>query len=85
VPIGGGGLISGIAKYIKSTAPSIKVIGVQSENAASMYISLKRGNIVKLTTSNTIAEGIAVKEPGDITYKYCKELVDDIILVSEMI
>jgi len=48
VPIGGGGLISGIAKYIKSTAPSIKVIGVQSENAASMYISLKRGNIVKL-------------------------------------
>jgi threonine dehydratase len=83
VPIGGGGLISGIAKYIKTVAPSIKVIGIQSENAASMYISLKRGNIVKLTTSNTIAEGIAVKEPGDITYKYCKELVDDIVLVSE--
>ncbi|MEF3255295.1 MAG: threonine ammonia-lyase [Deferribacterales bacterium] len=83
VPIGGGGLISGIAKFIKYLNPKIKVIGVQAENAASMYTSIKKGNIVKLTNSNTIAEGIAVKEPGDITYRYCRELVDDILIVNE--
>ncbi|MCX8083758.1 MAG: threonine ammonia-lyase [Calditerrivibrio sp.] len=83
VPIGGGGLISGIAKFVKSVNSDIKVIGVQAENAASMYNSLKKGTIIKLVNSNTIAEGIAVKEAGDKTFEYCKKYVDDIILVSE--
>jgi threonine dehydratase len=83
VPIGGGGLISGISKFVKAVNPNIKIIGVQAENAASMYNAIKKGNIVKLTSSNTIAEGIAVKEAGDHTFEYCKKYVDDIILVSE--
>lgn len=83
VPVGGGGLISGIGKFIKHINNQIKVFGVQAENAASMYNSIKRGSLTKLSTSNTIAEGIAVKEPGDITFRYCKDFVDEIILVSE--
>lgn len=83
VPIGGGGLISGIAKFVKAVNSNIKIIGVQAENAASMYNAIKKGTIVKLTNSNTIAEGIAVKEAGDITFEYCKKYVDDILLVSE--
>jgi len=83
IPIGGGGLISGISKFVKNVNSRINIIGVQAENAASMYNAVKKGNIVKLTNSNTIAEGIAVKEAGDITFEHCKKYVDDIILVSE--
>lgn len=83
VPIGGGGLISGIASAIKNIKPSCRVIGVQSENAPSMKRSLEEGEIVQLDSVNTIADGIAVKTPGSLTYEICKELVDEVVTVSE--
>lgn len=82
-PIGGGGLISGIALYVKSINPRIKVIGVQAENAAGMYYSFMRKNIVTLTSSATIAEGIAVKKVGEITFNLCQKYVDEVVTVSE--
>ncbi len=83
VPIGGGGLISGIAYTIKSIRPSIKVYGVQAAGAPSMYNSVKNGKIECLSSVHTIADGIAVKQPGDNTFKYVSEYVDDIALVTE--
>lgn len=83
VPIGGGGLISGIGAYIKETNPKIRVIGVESENAAGMYFSLMRKNLVTLTSSSTIAEGIAVRKVGELNYELCKKYLDDVITVSE--
>lgn len=83
VPIGGGGLISGIATAIKSIKPSCKVIGVQSENAPSMKRSLEEGKIIQLDSVNTIADGIAVKTPGTLTYEICKQYVDEVVTVNE--
>lgn len=83
VPVGGGGLISGIGAYIKETNPKIRVIGVESENAAGMYFSLMRKNLVTLTSSSTIAEGIAVRKIGELNYELCKKYIDDVITVSE--
>lgn len=82
-PIGGGGLISGVSVAAKSINPNIKVIGVEAEEAASMYHAFKNGAIKRLDTANTIAEGIAVKEPGKKTYGVVKQYVDDIVTVSE--
>ncbi len=83
VPIGGGGLISGIAYTIKSIRPSIKVYGVQSSGAPSMYNAVKEGLTEGLDSVMTIADGIAVKKPGENTLKYISEYVDDIALVTE--
>ena len=83
VPIGGGGLISGIAYAIKSIRPSIKVYGVQASGAPSMYNAIKEGNTEGLESVMTVADGIAVKKPGENTLKYISEYVDDIALVSE--
>lgn len=83
VPIGGGGLISGVAYAIKALKPSIKVYGVQAQGAPSMYNSVKHGNIECLKSVSTIADGIAVKQPGEHTYELIKEYVDDIALVSD--
>ncbi|MGN1047476.1 MAG: threonine ammonia-lyase [Eubacteriales bacterium] len=83
VPIGGGGLISGIAYAIKSIRPSIKVYGVQSEGAPSMYNSIKSGKSECLASVSTIADGIAVKQPGENTFQYTSQYVDDIALVSD--
>ncbi len=83
VPIGGGGLISGISIAAKSLNPNIKIIGVQAEEAASMDLSIKKNKICTLETVNTIADGIAVKTPGNITFEIIKEYVDKIITVSE--
>lgn len=83
VPIGGGGLISGIAYAIKSIRPSIKVYGVQSEGAPSMYNSIKSGKAECLASVSTIADGIAVKQPGENTFQYTSQYVDDIALVSD--
>lgn len=83
VPIGGGGLISGIAYTIKQIRPSIKVYGVQAAGAPSMYNSIKDKKIECLDSVSTIADGIAVKQPGENTFKYVSEYVDDIALVSE--
>ncbi len=83
VPVGGGGLISGIAYTAKQIRPSIKVYGVQSAGAPSMYNSIKKGKIQALKAVQTIADGIAVKQPGENTFKIINEYVDDIALVSD--
>lgn len=83
VPIGGGGLISGIAIAIKEINPNIKIIGVEAEGAASMLASKNSNSVLTLPHCHTIADGIAVKRPGDITFDIVKELVDDLITVSD--
>ena len=83
VPIGGGGLISGIAYVVKHLAPHVKVYGVQAAGAPSMFNSVKDGKIGRLSSVSTIADGIAVKEPGANTFKLCSEYVDDIVTVTE--
>jgi threonine dehydratase, medium form len=83
VPIGGGGLISGVAYAIKSIKPECKVIGVQAAGAPSMYESRLKGEISELESVFTIADGIAVKKPGNITFEMCQKYVDDIVTVSD--
>ena len=83
VPVGGGGLISGIAYTIKALNPRVKVYGVQANGAPSMYKSIKNGKIEELQSVSTIADGIAVKTPGDLTYELCSKYVDDIVTVSD--
>lgn len=83
VPIGGGGLISGIALAAKSINPNIKIIGVQTKISPSMYESIKEGKILTVKGGSTIADGIAVKTPGKLTFDLVKEYVDDIVLVTE--
>jgi len=83
VPIGGGGLISGVAYTIKSINPNVKVYGVQAAGAPSMFKSVKDGKIEELSSVSTIADGIAVKKPGDLTYEICSKYVDEIVTVSD--
>ncbi|MDE5987093.1 MAG: threonine ammonia-lyase [Prevotella sp.] len=83
VPVGGGGLISGIAFAVKSLNPSIKVYGIQAAGAASMVHSLDVKRKEALSSVSTIADGIAVKEPGDLTYGICSKYVDEIVTVTE--
>ena len=83
VPIGGGGLISGVAFAIKSIRPSIKVYGVQAAGAPSMFNSMHSGTIESLPSVSTIADGIAVKTPGEHTFDMVSKYVDDIALVTE--
>ncbi len=83
VPIGGGGLISGIAYTVKQIRPSVKVYGVQAVGAPSMYNSINDGKIECLESVSTIADGIAVKQPGENTFQYISEYVDEIALVSD--
>lgn len=83
VPIGGGGLISGIAYTIKMINPKVKVYGVQASGAPSMYNSIKDGEIEELSSVSTIADGIAVKKPGTLTYEICSKYVDEIVTVTD--
>ncbi len=83
VPVGGGGLIAGVAYAIKQLKPSCKVYGVQAFGAPSMQESLAQDEIKTLTGVNTIADGIAVKTPGDLTYELCKQYVDGIVTVTD--
>ena len=83
VPIGGGGLISGIAYTVKQIRPSVKVYGVQATGAPSMYNAVKDGQIECLSSVSTIADGIAVKQPGENTFRYVSDYVDEIALVSD--
>ena len=83
VPVGGGGLISGVAFAIKSLKPEVKVYGVQAEGAPSMYRSLHEHKYQTLSAVSTFADGIQVKTPGELTYKLCEEYVDDIVTVTE--
>ncbi len=83
VPIGGGGLISGIAYAIKSLSPQIKVYGVQATGAPSMFQSVECGERKCLSNVSTIADGIAVKEPGEHTFDLCSHYVDEIVTVTD--
>ena len=83
VPVGGGGLISGIAFAIKTLRPEVKVYGVQAEGAPSMYRSLHEHKYQTLKAVSTFADGIQVKTPGELTYQICEQYVDDIVTVSE--
>ncbi len=83
VPIGGGGLISGVAYAVKSLNPNIKVYGVQAAGAPSMYLSLAHRQIETLDSVNTFADGIAVKTPGDLTFELCSKYVDEIMTVTD--
>jgi len=83
VPIGGGGLIGGIALYLKSKQPGIKVIGVEPVGADAMSRSLRAGSIVTLERVNTIADGLAASAPGKLTFELAREHVDEVLLVEE--
>nr|MBR6778122.1 threonine ammonia-lyase [Clostridia bacterium] len=83
VPIGGGGLISGIAYTIKTLKPHVKVYGVETKGAPCMKNAIEHGGLEKLPSVSTIADGIAVKQPGDLTYDFCSKYVDEIVTVTD--
>jgi threonine dehydratase len=83
IPIGGGGLISGIASAVKATNPRVRIIGVEAAAAPSMHYSLKRGGIVEGPLAFSLADGIAVKRVGGNTFPIVQELVDEVVLVEE--
>jgi len=83
VPIGGGGLISGIAYTMKTLNPKIKVYGVEASGAPCMKNALEKERLDKLPSVSTIADGIAVKQPGDLTYDICSKYVDEIVTVTD--
>lgn len=83
VPVGGGGLIAGIAFTVKTLRPDIKVYGVQAAGAPSMAESIKQQERIRLDNVSTIADGIAVKQPGTLTYEACRRYVDEIVTVTE--
>lgn len=82
VPVGGGGLISGIAAYVKRLYPKIKIIGVEPVDADAMYRSLQKGRRVKLAQAGLFADGVAVRQVGKETFRLSRELVDEVILVN---
>ncbi len=83
VPIGGGGLISGIAYTIKTLNPHVKVYGVEAKGAPCMKNAIESGSLKPLPSVSTIADGIAVKQPGELTYELCSKYVDEIVTVSD--
>ena len=83
VPVGGGGLISGVAFAIKAVSPDVKIYGVQAAGAPSMVESLKNDRIECLEKVSTVADGISVKEPGTNTFELCRKYVDEIVTVSD--
>jgi threonine dehydratase len=83
VPIGGGGLISGIAAAAKALRPGIRIVGAEPEGAATLTRSLQAGRVVTLPELSTIADGLAAKRSGDLTFEHVRSLVDDVVTVSE--
>lgn len=83
VPIGGGGLISGIAIALKQLNPKIRIIGVEAAGAESMKLSIEKGEPITLNSADTIADGIAVKSPGNLTFDATHELVDELVVVND--
>lgn len=84
VPVGGGGLISGISIAIKETNPDVEIYGVEADEAAAMQKSLKQGEVSAVTAMDTFCDGIAVKSPAPRTVQICKDLVEDVVTVSEL-
>jgi threonine dehydratase len=83
VPVGGGGLISGVAVAIKASRSGMRVIGVEAAGAAAMRASLDQGHVVRLDHVSTIADGIAVKAPSELTFEHVRTLVDDVVTVTD--
>jgi threonine dehydratase len=83
VPVGGGGLISGIAVAVKALRPDVRVVGVQAEGAATFPASLRQGRPIALASCSTIADGIAVSRPGDLTFAHVQRLVDEVVTVGD--
>ena len=83
VPIGGGGLASGVAAAVKMLHPNVRVIGVQASGAAGMKASLDAGHVIALPSAKTIADGIAVKKPGELTFAMCSRYLDEIVTVDD--
>lgn len=83
VPVGGGGLISGVATALKALVPGVRIFGVQAAGFASVQASLERGEPVEAATSQTIADGIAVKRPGGLTLPIIRDLVNDVVEVTD--
>ncbi|HBI91777.1 MAG TPA: threonine ammonia-lyase [Terrisporobacter glycolicus] len=82
-PVGGGGIISGVAVAAKAINPNVKIIGVQTANIPSMYESIKEGKVTTAFKATSVADGISVKTVGDKTFDIAKELVDEVVLVDE--
>ncbi|QYR21319.1 threonine ammonia-lyase IlvA [Paenibacillus sp. sptzw28] len=83
VTIGGGGLAAGVGAYVKAVSPGTKLIGVEPEGAPSMRLSLDAGEVLTLDTIDKFVDGAAVKRVGDLTFRMCRELLDDVVLVPE--
>ena len=83
VPVGGGGLISGILSAAKKIKPSVRIIGVEPETANDTFLSLQKGEITAISGTSTIADGLRTSQPGDLTFPILKEHLDDLVLVSE--
>ena len=83
VPIGGGGLISGIALALKAVKPDVRIIGVQAAGAPAIYLSQKQGELVYTDSVRTIADGIAIKRPGKLNWEMIRQYVDEVVLVDE--
>ena len=83
VPIGGGGLASGVGSYIKTLSPKTKVIGVEPAGAPCMKVAIEKGEVIELDQINKFVDGAAVKKAGKLTYEICKDVLDDIITVPE--
>ena len=83
VPIGGGGLISGVGSYMKQVSPATKIIGVEPKGAASMKMSIEEGKVIRLEEIDKFVDGAAVQRVGDLTFELCRKIVDDIVLVPE--
>ena len=83
VPVGGGGMISGISAAVKLLHPNVRVVGVQAAGAPSMLKSRESGKVITLEKASTIADGIAVKTPGELTFAMCQKYVDEIVIVDE--
>jgi len=83
IPVGGGGLSAGVGAYFKTVSPQTKVIGVEPEGAPSMYEAIRAGHPVTLDTIERFVDGAAVKRVGDVPFSYCKNVLDDMLLVPE--
>ncbi len=83
VPIGGGGLVSGIAAAARALRPDIRIIGAEPAGAATLRRSLDAGQVITLPELSTMADGLAAKRAGDLTFEYVRQLVDDVVLVTE--
>lgn len=83
VPVGGGGLLSGVLTAIKESNPGIKVIGVEPETANDTYLSLQKGEITRIPPTSTIADGLRTSQPGDVTFPVLQKYLDDLVLVDE--